>query len=109
QAENITHALFGRGDIKSLTAEEVLQGFKDVPSHEASSQEISLVDLLVEAEIVTSKRQAREDVKNGAVYINGERCRELDKVVGEEDKLEGAFTIIRRGKKKFFLIKWKNE
>jgi tyrosyl-tRNA synthetase len=109
QAENITHALFGRGDIKSLTADEVLQGFKDVPSHAPASQEISLVDLLVESEIVTSKRQAREDVKNGAVYINGERCQELDKVVGEEDKLEGAFTIIRRGKKKFFLIKWNNK
>jgi tyrosyl-tRNA synthetase len=107
QAENITDALFGKGDLKSLTMAEVQQGFKDVPSHEVKGEKINLVDLLVEAGIVTSKRQAREDVKNGAVYINGTRCQEVEKEVGDEDKLDGAFTIIRRGKKKFFLINWK--
>ncbi|SDN54634.1 tyrosine--tRNA ligase [Alkalicoccus daliensis] len=106
QAVNITNALFGKGDLKELSAEEVLQGFKDVPSFHVEAEEIELIDLLLDSGIAPSKRQAREDIKNGAIYINGERCQDLDKAVGKNEKLDNAFTILRRGKKKFFLIKW---
>lgn len=106
QAQNITKALFGGGNLKQLTASEIEQGFKDVPSHTTSQSEIGLVDLLVEAKIVPSKRQAREDIKNGAIYINGDRCQALDKVIGEEDKIDHSFTVIRRGKKRYFLIRY---
>ncbi|ADU31507.1 tyrosine--tRNA ligase [Evansella cellulosilytica] len=105
QAKNISTALFSGGDLKQLTADEVLQGFKDVPSFTTETN-IGLIDLLVNAGISPSKRQAREDISNGAVYINGDRCQELDKVVGNEEKIDGQFTIIRRGKKKFFLIRY---
>lgn len=62
--------------------------------------------MLIEAGVASSKRQAREDITNGAVYINGDRCQELDKVMGDEDKIDQAFTVIRRGKKKHFLIQY---
>ncbi|WP_304503061.1 tyrosine--tRNA ligase [Alteribacillus sp. YIM 98480] len=107
QAQHISQALFGGGDLKELSAEEVKQGFKDVPHHVVEEEEKGLIDLLVEAKISSSKRQAREDIKNGAVYINGDRCQELDKVISKEDKIDDAFTIIRRGKKKYFLIQYK--
>ncbi|SDH31575.1 tyrosyl-tRNA synthetase [Alteribacillus persepolensis] len=106
QAQHISEALFGGGDFKQLTADEVKQGFKDVPTHVVEEEEKGLIDLLVEAGISSSKRQAREDMKNGAVYINGERCQQMDKVIEEEDKIDQAFTIIRRGKKKYFLIQY---
>ncbi|MFB5663903.1 tyrosine--tRNA ligase [Alteribacillus sp. HJP-4] len=106
QAQNISQALFGGGNLKELTAAEVKQGFKDVPAHTVAEQEKGLIELLVEAGISSSKRQAREDIKSGAVYINGERCQELDKVVGSTEKIDGSFTIIRRGKKKYFLIQY---
>ncbi|MDR4935917.1 tyrosine--tRNA ligase [Rossellomorea marisflavi] len=106
QAIRISAALFS-GDIKSLSAAEILEGFKDVPTVEASaSEELGLVDLLVDAKISPSKRQAREDVGNGAIYINGERTTDLQHVMGEEDKIENKFTIIRRGKKKYFRIQY---
>ncbi|MEK4748636.1 tyrosine--tRNA ligase [Niallia sp. FSL W8-0177] len=105
QAQKITAALFS-GDIKNLTAEEIKQGFKDVPTYEHTEGEALLVDLLVAAGIVSSKRQAREDITNGAVYINGERKQELDYELTEEDRIEGQFTVIRRGKKKYYLIKF---
>ncbi|MCR8850913.1 tyrosine--tRNA ligase [Rossellomorea sp. SC111] len=106
QAIRITQALFS-GDIKSLSASEILEGFKDVPSFEQSKgEEIGLIDLLVNAKISPSKRQAREDVGNGAIYINGERVTDLQHVMGEDDKIEGQFTIIRRGKKKYFRIQY---
>ncbi|UKS64334.1 tyrosine--tRNA ligase [Rossellomorea marisflavi] len=106
QAIRISAALFS-GDIKSLSAAEILEGFKDVPTVEASaSEELGLVDLLVDAKISPSKRQAREDVGNGAIYINGERTTDFQHVMGAEDKIENKFTIIRRGKKKYFRIQY---
>lgn len=105
QAQKISAALFS-GDIKSLNGEEIEQGFKDVPSHTFMEKEKGLIDLLVEAKISSSKRQAREDIQNGAIYINGERQQDLQYTVGEEDKIDGKFTIIRRGKKKYFLIRF---
>lgn len=105
QAIRISEALFS-GDIQELTAAEIKQGFKDVPSYECKQDEIGLLDLLVESKICPSKRQAREDISNGAIYINGERTTELERVVAATDRIEGQFTIIRRGKKKYYLIKY---
>ena len=105
QAIRISEALFS-GDIKSLNKEEIEAGFKDVPSYTLTEEEKPLVDLLVEANISSSKRQAREDIKNGAIYINGDRQDDLSYVVDEKDKIGGEFTVIRRGKKRYFLIRY---
>jgi len=106
QAIHISDALF-RGDIRSLTTEQIEQGFKDVPTHEMEKEDIQLVDLLVEAKISSSKRQAREDIKNGAIYINGERNQDISYTITEEDRLDDTFTVIRRGRRKYFLIRYK--
>ncbi|QGQ47538.1 tyrosine--tRNA ligase [Metabacillus sediminilitoris] len=105
QAIKITAALFS-GDIKELTGNEILEGFKDVPSTKIEEAEIGLIDLLIQAKIAPSKRQAREDITNGAIYINGERVQDLEKVIANQDKIDGQFTVIRRGKKKYFLIRF---
>lgn len=106
QALNISEALFS-GDIHSLTAEEIKQGFKDVPSVTLSSKEDKgLIDLLVEAGVSSSKRQAREDIQNGAIYVNGDRKNDLNHMVGNSDRIEDEFILIRRGKKKYTMIKY---
>jgi tyrosyl-tRNA synthetase len=102
QAERITTAFFS-GDLTSLQPEDMEDAFKGMPQFELDGER-NIVDLLVEAKISPSKRQAREDVTNGAIYLNGEREQALDKVVTREDML-GEFTIIRRGKKKYFVIR----
>ena len=94
QAIKISVALFS-GSVAELTASEIEQGFKDVPSVERTAEDTVLIDLLVESKISPSKRQAREDVTNGAIYVNGERTQALDYVVTENDRIEGKFTIIR--------------
>jgi tyrosyl-tRNA synthetase len=106
QAIKITQALFS-GDVRSLSAAEIKQGFKDVPSYDAvNEEESSLVDLLVAAKISPSKRQAREDITNGAISVNGERVTDTTYSLQDSDRIEGQFTIIRRGKKKYTLIKY---
>jgi tyrosyl-tRNA synthetase len=103
QAIKISEALFS-GDVRNLTAAEIKQGFKDVPSYKATGEEGGLVELLVAAGISPSKRQAREDIANGAVSVNGEKVTDAAYVLQESDRIEGQFTIIRRGKKKYTLI-----
>lgn len=105
QAQKITDALFS-GDLKQLSVSEIEQGFKDVPTYTAAKEDIGLVDLLVHAKISPSKRQAREDIKNGAIYINGDREQEVGYTVSTNDRIEDKVTIIRRGKKKYFLIEY---
>lgn len=107
QAVNISKALFS-GDIKQLTAEEVKVGFKGVPSLEIEkADELPLVEILVQSKLSPSKRQAREDITNGAVYVNGERRTDVADVLTADDRIEGQFTVIRRGKKKYFLLTYK--
>ena len=65
---------------------------------------LNIVELLVTASVVNSKRQAREDIQNGAIYINGERIQDLDYRLTDADKLENELTVIRRGKKKYFVL-----
>ncbi|AYA77398.1 tyrosine--tRNA ligase [Bacillus sp. Y1] len=106
QAIRISAALFS-GDIQSLTGSEIKQGFKDVPSFTyEQGGSLNIVELLVNSGIVQSKRQAREDVTNGAISVNGVRVNELEYTLDEKDRIDGEFTVIRRGKKKYFLIKY---
>lgn len=103
-ALKITEALF-TGDVKNLTAEEIEQGFKNMPTFEATTTEQELVTWLVDLGIESSRRQSREDIKNGAISINGEKVTDLEYVVQSENSFDGRFIIVRRGKKKYFLVK----
>ena len=104
QALKITEALFS-GDIKSLTADEIEQGFKDMPTFHASKETKNIVDWLVDLGIEPSKRQAREDITNGAISMNGERVNDLNTDVTVENSFDGRFIIIRKGKKNYSLVK----
>ncbi|HHZ7141088.1 TPA: tyrosine--tRNA ligase [Staphylococcus aureus] len=104
-AIRISQALFS-GDLKSLTAKELKDGFKDVPQVTLSNDTTNIVEVLIETGISPSKRQAREDVNNGAIYINGERQQDVNYALAPEDKIDGEFTIIRRGKKKYFMVNY---
>ena len=87
------------GDLQSLSAKELKEGFKDVPQVTLSNTTTNIVDAIVEAGISSSKRQAREDVNNGAIYINGIRQQDTAYELTVDDKIENEFTIIRRGKR----------
>ena len=104
EALNITEQLFA-GNIKNLSVKELKQGLRGVPNYQVKADDnLNIVELLVTAGVVNSKRQAREDVQNGAIYINGERIQDLDYRLTDADKLENELTVIRRGKKKYFVL-----
>lgn len=104
EALQITEALFS-GEIQDLTAAQIESTFKNVPSSESPKEERNIVEFLVDVTgIEPSRRQAREDIKNGAIRIKGERIQDVDYVVSEKDSFDNRFIIVRRGKKKYFLV-----
>ncbi|WP_390406130.1 tyrosine--tRNA ligase [Lacticaseibacillus jixiensis] len=105
QAEAITAALFS-GNVQDLTAEEIAQGFKQFPTADATSAPENIVTWLVDTtKIESSRRQAREDIQNGAITINGVKQQDLDFTVDPAAHFDGQYVIVRRGKKKYFLVK----
>ena len=105
-ALKITNALF-TGDVQQLNADEIEQGFKNMPTFESEKVEQNLAIWLVDLGIEPSRRQSREDIQNGAISINGEKITDLEHVWTPEQSFEGRFVLVRRGKKKYFLVKLK--
>ncbi|MBO0586200.1 tyrosine--tRNA ligase [Sporosarcina sp. E16_8] len=105
QAIRISKALFS-GDLKTLTANEMKDAFKDVPSFEMVKEDKNIVDFIVDSGVSPSRRQAREDVTNGAISLNGERVTDTAYEVSAADRLDDAFAIVRRGKKNYKMVKF---
>lgn len=105
KAVKMSEALFS-GNVKDLSANEIDILFKDAEK-KLLEKETNLVDLLVEQSICSSKREAREFVIGGSISINGDKVTYLDKLISKEDSIEGKYIILRRGKKKYFLIECK--
>ena len=104
EAVKISEALFS-GNVKDLTAKEIEMGFNDLPSIEGK-EDMTLVDALIEAKLASSKREAREFIKNGAVLVNGDKLTDIEAVIGKANAIECKFIVLRRGKKLYALIKF---
>lgn len=107
EAEMITDSLFS-GNVKDLTVTQIEQGLKSAPTAESGSAAKNIVDFLVDTKIESSKRQAREDVENGAIYINGDREQSVDFEVDPSRAFDGKYVIVRKGKRKYTLINIKD-
>lgn len=104
KALNMSRALFS-GDVSKLTLKDIEVVFKDVEKVEISN-EMNIVDMLVEKKICSSKREAREFVSAGTISINGEKITDLEKVISRDMAIEEKYLIVRRGKKKYHMLEW---
>lgn len=104
EAEQLSNALFS-GDVATLSAAQIADAFGGVPSFDATPESKNVVDFLVDGGVEQSKRQAREDVTNGAITINGVKVTDVTTEVTPATHYDGKFVLVRRGKKKYFLGK----
>lgn len=93
----ISEALFS-GNISDLTGKELEDGFKGVPHFEIEKQ-LKLIDFLVEYNICSSKREAREFINAGSISINGNKMSDENIVITDEFSIDNKFIVVRRGKK----------
>ncbi|WP_415710383.1 S4 domain-containing protein, partial [Catellicoccus marimammalium] len=103
-AEKLSHLLF-KGEVEKLSKEEIDDVFAHEDHVSISNSLVNIVDLLVNTGIEPSKRQAREDIENGAIYINGRRNTDVNSVINPNDNYDGEYLIIRKGKKKYYIAK----
>ena len=106
-AVKISEALFS-GSIKELTIDELKDAMSGVDTYEIT-EEKNIVDLLVDTGILSSKREAREFINNGSISINGEKVTDLNFVASKKEALYNKYIVVRRGKKKYYLITFKEE
>lgn len=100
----ISEALFS-GDVQELTADQIAMSFKEVPSVKTPAGEWNIVEFLVDvAGIEKSRRQARESIQNGAIYLKGERIQDLDYTVTAKDSYDERFILVRRGRRRYFMV-----
>ncbi len=101
RAISISESLFS-GDIKSFTSKEVEEAFKGLEPFEINS-DLNIVDLLVEAGVCSSKREAREFISNGSITLNGDKITDLEFTVTKGVCIDSKYLVVRRGKKKYFV------
>lgn len=103
KAVKISESLFS-GDIKDLTLEEINDAFKDVPNFELKEE--SLIDMLVNNKITSSKREAREFLNAGSITLNGEKVTDENMTINKQIAIGGEAVIVRKGKKKYYFGKF---
>lgn len=105
EALDVSQMLFS-GNIRDLTYEQVKSCFSNVPSVDVT-EDLMILNALVTCGAAKSNREAREFVKNGSVMVNGEKVKDEKFVVSAEHAYGNKVTVIRRGKKKYFVINHK--
>ncbi|MDY2615130.1 MAG: tyrosine--tRNA ligase [Treponema succinifaciens] len=104
KAVNISNSLFS-GNVKSLSLKDIEIGFKDVSTATISEGE-KLIDVLVNNKIASSKREAREFLAAGSITLNGEKFMDENMPVTRQLAIEGKVIVLRRGKKKNYIVKF---
>lgn len=106
-----TEILFGKATKESLLKldeKTLLAVFSGVPHFEVARAEAvgaKAVDLFAEkTQCFASKGEMRKLVQGGGVSLNKEKLSAFDKIITEEDLLDGKYLLVQRGKKNYYLI-----
>ncbi|MCH3976161.1 MAG: tyrosine--tRNA ligase [Bacilli bacterium] len=97
----MSEALFS-GEVTSLSEEEITELFAS--SIVKLKGVFTLEDLLIEVKAAKSKREAREFIQGNSILINGKKHTDPSEIVTPTDALFGRYTLLRRGKKNYYLI-----
>lgn len=99
KAQQAARALFGGGSNKD-----------NIPTSELSENDftegaIGILDLLVKAELAPSKSEARRNVQQGGVSVDGEKVTDVNAAVMLDSIIEKGEIVVKRGKKSFRKVK----
>jgi tyrosyl-tRNA synthetase len=107
RVEKISQKLF-YDDIKDFSEKELQMIFEGAPlTILRDINRMSLVDLLVEAKICLSKRQAREDIQNKIIFINGNLYDDIQRMMKKPDCFFDKYLVVKKGKKSYYFVLWK--
>jgi len=110
-AKSIVKDFWGREESEKA-AQEFDRVFKqnkapsDMEKIDLETEKISLIDFLTDKNIFPSRGKTKRAIRQGGVYINGDRIKNIDFVIDLSDKDE---IILRIGKKRFYKIERSSE
>lgn len=102
KAKRITETFF-HGDIMSLAPEEIKEGLADAAKCHVEDG-MGLLDAMIAAGAASSKGEARRLVQQGSVSVNGNKVAQIDAVLTKAEAVNQEFTILRKGKKNYFVL-----
>ena len=123
-AREVTALVHGQGTCDdAIRASEIMFGggldgiteatFKDVvgevPTKDFEKLKLdgpgtALTEVLVHAELATSKGQARKDIEAGGIYVNNVRVTDVARGVHTHDLLFGRYVLLRKGKRTYAVL-----
>jgi tyrosyl-tRNA synthetase len=101
-ALSITQALFsGRlNELDESMRKDAIMNMEKI----SAPAGLSLLDLLVNTKIASSKREGREWIKGNSIALNGVKVTDPEKIIDLEDAYTGNALIVRRGKKRYYCV-----
>jgi tyrosyl-tRNA synthetase len=107
EAIRASEILFG-GELKGITESTFNEIVGEVPSVFANFAQFethsSLVDILIQAKLCSSKGQARKDIQGGGIYVNNDREADVNRQVSRKDLLFEKHLLLRKGKKNYVVV-----
>ena len=103
KAVNLAQSLFNN-DFKNLSKEDIEELFG---SEEITDVQVNqnILDVLVNMKAVSSKREAREFVSNGAIMVNGEKISDISTNIDNNMFIGDTYIVVKRGKKNYYIGK----
>lgn len=68
---------------------------------------ITLVDLLIQMSVASSKREAKEFITGNAIAINGNKINDIEYIITDDDFIDKTYIVIKKGKKNHYVGKLK--
>ena len=96
--ERVNEVLFGGGDFKKLSDDDLGALAEEIPCVDAG---IDVIEALVESGAVGSNGEAKRLLKSGAISLNGEKL--------AENKVVNDTSLLKKGKNTFVLIMGENK
>ena len=103
KAIKISNCLF-KGNLNELSEDELRDATSSFEKIEIENN-INLVDALVNSNIASSKREAREWISGNSISVDGAKNNDVDFILNNENAIVDDLHIIRRGKKNYYVIK----
>lgn len=100
-ALKISESLFS-DKVTELSSKDIIDSLKGVPTIKIELNK-NILDFVVEYNICSSKREAREFVSAGAISINNKKITDLEYVITNNDTIDNSVMIIKKGKKNYYL------
>lgn len=104
-AKKVTEALFS-GDFSKLTKQEFEMLAKSLDAKKINDSQIGLINAITLSGLAKSNREAREFIKNNAITLNNEKTTDVNKIVTKKDSYFNTYVVLKRGRKKFSVLKF---